>query len=200
MRRLVIEQTEMFPHFIGSWDIEPVTMCEDLVEFFEDNSAYHRIGQAGDGAQNDGVKKSTDMTIRPSDVSLSSHVTVRTYIDSLFACYKDYLTIWPFLGQTLPEVEIGSFNIQRYHTGEHFQRVHAERHSIYTLHRVLAWMTYLNDVEDGGATFFPHYDLKIKPERGKTLIWPADWTHAHCGEVVGSGSKYVITGWMHFPT
>ena len=45
-----------------------------------------------------------------------------------------------------------------------------------------------------------NYDLKIKPEIGKTLIWPAEWTHAHRGEVLNSGVKYIITGWMHFPT
>ena len=61
-------------------------------------------------------------------------------------------------------------------------------------------MTYLNNVDDGGNTHFTHYDLKIKPEVGKTLIWPAEWTHAHCGEILNSGVKYIITGWMHFPT
>ena len=60
-------------------------------------------------------------------------------------------------------------------------------------------MTYLNDVEDGGATHFLHYDLTVQPEAGKTLIWPAEWTHAHAGQVLNSGVKYIITGWMHFP-
>ena len=60
-------------------------------------------------------------------------------------------------------------------------------------------MTYLNDVEDGGRTRFPNYGLEVKPERGKTLIWPAEWTHSHTGNVVDSGTKYIITGWMHFP-
>ena len=36
-------------------------------------------------------------------------------------------------------------------------------------------------------------------EVGKTLIWPAEWTHAHMGDVLKSGTKYIITGWMHFP-
>ena len=67
------------------------------------------------------------------------------------------------------------------------------------IHRVFAWMTYLNDVDDGGETYFEHFDLKIKPEIGKTLIWPAEWTHAHKGEVLNKGLKYIITGWMHFP-
>mgnify|MGYP006089659835 FL=1 len=77
--------------------------------------------------------------------------------------------------------------------------MHTERASLSGLHRVFAWMTYLNDVEDGGATHFPHYDLTVQPEAGKTLIWPAEWNHAHAGQVLNSGVKYIITGWMHFP-
>ena len=59
-------------------------------------------------------------------------------------------------------------------------------------------MTYLNNVEDGGATNFSHYGISVKPEIGKTLIWPAEWTHAHNGRIVNSGKKYIITGWMNF--
>ena len=33
-------------------------------------------------------------------------------------------------------------------------------------------------------------------EKGKLLIWPAEWTHAHCGELVNSGHKYIMTGWI----
>ena len=44
-------------------------------------------------------------------------------------------------------------------------------------------MTYLNDVadEDGGSTVFTHYGLEVQPQKGHTLIWPAEWTHAHKG-------------------
>ena len=60
-------------------------------------------------------------------------------------------------------------------------------------------MTYLNNVEDGGSTYFSHYDLDIKPQKGLTIIWPAEWTHAHKGNVINTGSKYIITGWLTFP-
>ena len=96
-------------------------------------------------------------------------------------------------------MHIGPFNIQKYDDGGHFRKLHAERTSLHTLHRVFAWMTYLNDVPEGGETEFPMYGLKIKPEKGKTLIWPAEWTHAHKGAVVAKGNKYIITGWMHYP-
>jgi len=41
--------------------------------------------------------------------------------------------------------------------------------------------------------------VKIKPEMGKTLIWPAEWTHAHAGEILKTETKYIITGWMCYP-
>ena len=79
--------------------------------------------------------------------------------------------------------------------------VHRHHHMLQepVLHRVFAFMTYLNNVNEGGTTDFLYYDLKVRPETGKTLIWPAEWTHAHTGSVVEGGEKYIITGWMHFP-
>jgi hypothetical protein len=59
-------------------------------------------------------------------------------------------------------------------------------------------MTYLNDVDDGGETFFYYQDLKIKPKKGLTLIWPVDWTHTHCGIVSPTQTKYIVTGWISF--
>ena len=139
--------------------------------------------------------------LSPLDGRYHSKVgALREYLEALFACHRDYLEQWPFLKNVMPRVDISSFNIQRYDPGGHFQKVHSERTTVGTSHRVLAWMTYLNDVEDGGATHFVHQDLDVQPEKGKTLIWPAEWTHAHAGQVLNSGSKYIITGWMHFPS
>ena len=96
-------------------------------------------------------------------------------------------------------LESKDLNLQKYFPGDHFAALHSERTGLSTLHRIFAFMTYLNDVNDGGTTNFDHYGLKIKPEQNKTLIWPAEWTHAHRGNVLNSDSKYIITGWMHFP-
>ena len=46
---------------------------------------------------------------------------------------------------------------------------------------------------------FSHYDVRVKPEMGKTLIWPAEWTHAHAGEILKIDTKYIISGWMCYP-
>ena len=101
-------------------------------------------------------------------------------------CFLDYKEQFPFLKTFASKTSIGPFNIQKYSAGDHFSRLHCERTSMSTLHRLFAWMTYLNDVddEDGGTTDFDYYKIKVKPECGKTLIWPAEWTHAHYGSIL----------------
>ena len=141
---------------------------------------------------------STDMKIRPKEIILPGNEIFKTYFEQLFECYQSYVEEWPFLKTIDQKLEIGSFNLQKYNPGQHFKKIHTERLGISSLHRIFAFMTYLNDVEDGGSTYFSHYDLEIEPRKGLTLIWPAEWTHAHRGNILVSGKKYIITGWIHF--
>jgi len=198
MKRIEIETAQAIPHFIGSWFIEPLSLCDDLITFFENHQENQTQGQMAGGVNLES-KNSIDMAIRPRELEQSDHKPIRDYLDALFACHKDYVEQFPFLKDVMPRVEMESFNIQRYDPGGHFSKVHAERTTVGNSHRVLAWMTYLNDVSDGGSTHFVHQDISVQPEKGKTLIWPAEWTHAHAGNVLNSGNKYIITGWMHFP-
>lgn len=199
MKRIELNTSQPVPHFIGSWSIEPLLLCDELIDFFEDRQEEQTRGKMA-GGLNPEVKDSTDLTIRPRDLKQPGHEPVRRYLDLLFQCHCDYLEQWPFLKDIMARVEVCSFNIQRYRSGEHFRKLHSERTTVRTSHRVLAWMTYLNDVAEGGSTHFAHQKLDVQPARGKTLIWPAEWTHAHQGNVVQSGTKYIITGWIHFPS
>jgi prolyl 4-hydroxylase len=198
MKRIDLKFENPSPHFIGSWSIEPPSLCAELISFFDTHQANQTMGRTA-GGLNAESKNSIDLAIRPRDLEQPDHEPIKRYLDALFECYKDYLAQWPFLGSILANAEIGSFNIQKYEPGGHFMKIHSERTTLDTSHRVLAWMTYLNDVNDGGSTRFEHQDIEIQPEAGKTLIWPGEWTHAHRGNVVNSGVKYIITGWLHFP-
>ena len=197
MKRLKLESDQI--NFIGIWNLENNDLCKNIVNFFEKNIDLQKDGTTGDGKKTE-LKKTTDINIHPNNLKEEKFLHIKEYIKALHNCYLDYQEQWPFLKDKINTVDIPTFNIQRYNPGDHFSHIHTERSSLNSLHRVFAWMTYLNNVDDGGNTHFTHYDLKIKPEIGKTLIWPAEWTHAHCGEILNSGVKYIITGWMHFPT
>ena len=197
MQRIALEKSPLIPNFIGSWVIEPLSLCDELITYFESNIAKQQIGATG-GGRNLSVKDRMDISIAPDQLDLPGNEVFKLYINSLFACYKDYLVQWPFLAEIAQNLEMGSFNLGRYQRGQHFQKMHTERADLGSLHRLLAWMTYLNDVDEGGETYFSHYGLNIKPRKGLTIIWPAEWTHAHKGNVLLGESKYMITGWLTF--
>ena len=187
-------------NFIGSWLLDNDLLCDDMIKFFEKNTHLHNQG-ATDRGINTSEKKTTDMTINPIDLKKKEYSIINDYFDELFKCFNDYKNQWSFLKNSIKTLDIPSFNIQRYLPGDHFSKIHTERSSTSTSHRVFAWMTYLNDIDEqnGGCTNFSHFNMKIRPKKGKTLIWPAEWTHAHSGEVLKKGKKYIITGWMCFP-
>ena len=186
------------PNFIGAWNIENDVLCKEIIDFFEENIGLQKSGRSALG-RDFTIKKSTDIAIYPNSLKDQKYECFNNYIKELYKCYSDYQNQWPFLKEMLKNINIGTFNIQKYLPGGHFSKMHTERASTANVHRIFAWMTYLNNVDDGGTTNFSHYGIKIKPEIGKTLIWPAEWTHAHNGEIVNSGTKYIITGWMNFP-
>ena len=187
-------------NFVGSWKVSNDKLFENIINFFEKNNQLHSQG-AIDSGINLTEKKTTDLTIDPVDLKNKDYSVFNEYFDELFNCYDDYKKQWPFIRENIKTLDIPSFNVQRYLPGEHFSKMHTERSSTSTSHRLFAWMTYLNDLDEnaGGCTNFQHFGIKVKPEKGKTLIWPAEWTHAHSGEVLKKGKKYIITGWMCFP-
>ena len=199
MKRTSICSPSLSPHFIGAWSISRPNICDRLVAYFESNVRLQRKGITSGGSED--IKNSVDITITPSELKTPGAEVFEDYFEALHFCYEDYLDQWPFLQKFARDIQIGSFNLQKYGQGQHFQGEHCERSSLDTLHRLFAFMTYLNDVEDGqgGVTEFTHYNCNVRPRKGLTMIWPVDWTHAHKGQPIQWGEKYIITGWMNFP-
>ena len=190
-------QTDTNNNFIGCWVLNK-KICEKIIKFYEDNLGDVKQGEAGSKVNKD-VKLSEDISILPKDLKDEKYKVMVDYMRLLKECYVDYLEQWPNLKNLFTTVECSAFNIQKYYPGGHFKKYHMERTNIINSSRIFAWMTYLNEVEDGGNTDFLYYNLSIEPEVGKTLIWPAEWTHAHRGNIVNEGVKYIITGWFHMP-
>ncbi len=101
---------------------------------------------------------------------------------------------------------------QRYAPGQQFRAHHDYFHeSEYYWQRMKqeggqrTWtaMIYLNDVEEGGATWFPTVGIRVAPKRGLLLAWnnmkpdgkPNENT-LHEGMPVVKGVKYIVTKWF----
>ena len=57
---------------------------------------------------------------------------------------------------------------------------------------LLSYIFYLNDVDEGGDTFF--YDGIIKCKKGKLVLFPATWSFNHRSVTPLSNDKYIING------
>ena len=194
-----ISLPNLSPNFIGSWTIKPDSLCDDLIDYFEVHKEKQIKGSTSSAIVRPEIKDRTDISIAPNEINKNENIIFQSYFENIFNFYKDYNAQWPFLKQIIGDtLIIGRFNMGRYDSGQHFQKVHCERSSIDTLHRMFAFMTYLNNVEEGGSTYFNHYDLEVQPRKGLTLIWPAEWTHVHKGNVVIKGTKYILTGHLIF--
>jgi hypothetical protein len=66
------------------------------------------------------------------------------------------------------------------------------------LHRLLFYILYLNDVEEGGETEFYYYDRRVAPRRGRLVISPAGFTHTHKGNIPISCDKFIVASWISF--
>lgn len=169
-------------------------VCRNLINIFESNEKFHFSGQVSGGQdKSDYVdvdqKKSTDLELSNFNLPV-----IDEYHNCLQKLLMGYIQIFP-QANTLPSFRATTARIQKYDTNGHFNSWHYERGAGYTMKRCLVYMTYLNTVEDGGETEFLYQNKKIKPEVGKTIIWPSEWTHTHRGLKPNSGVKYISTGW-----
>jgi hypothetical protein len=95
------------------------------------------------------------------------------------------------------------FQIQKYEKGSGKYIWHSDNLTRYRKNingkimpftRIYTYIWYLNDIEEGGETMFLHD--KIKPKKGKLLLFPSTWDNIHCGNYPISDNKYIITGWI----
>jgi len=116
----------------------------------------------------------------------------------------DLLGIDPKRGETMQG--------QRYAPGQHFRAHHDFFHENQSYwaqmkatggQRTWTAMIFLNDVEEGGATWFPQAGLKVAPRRGLLLAWnnmaddgSPNLLTLHEGMPVVKGVKYIITKWF----
>jgi hypothetical protein len=64
--------------------------------------------------------------------------------------------------------------------------------------RILVYSIYLNTVEEGGETEFLYQSQRVKPVKGRIVIWPAGFPYVHRGNPPLSGEKYIVTSWISY--
>lgn len=181
-------------NFIMGWYGNP-NFCDELINYWKnDNEKYQ--GTSGDPQANKKIKDSTD-----SKLDRRSDLGFRYITDYLQPMVDLYTEKYKWCHQNIDRWSVIDYvQIQHYKPGGGFHQWHKERVGLEypNCARHLVFLTYLNDVTDAGETEFYYQKIKIKPEKGLTLIWPVDWTHTHRGIASPTQEKYIVTGWYNF--
>ena len=173
-------------------------IVDGLLEFWDNQRFLNVIpGQVyahGDIQVDPEYKDSLDCII-PAQIAMPM---IQDYLGALQGVVDDYINQFPFCNTSKFRV-VEPMSMQHYDKGGGFKKWHTERINSLpgSVYRHLVFMTYLNDVPDGGTEWY-HQDLYIPAKKGYTVVWPADWTHFHRGRVSNTTEKKVITGWLSY--
>lgn len=180
--------------FILQEHLADVSICDDIITYYQD-AGDKQVGMVMTKAG-----YSIDKAIKDSSEVMLTDGPVGRYIEALQEVVNKYIELYPQCNMYAPWGLTSPPNIQCYppnggYFSWHTERISAE-HPVTSRH--LVFMTYLNDVTDGGETEFAIQGVKVQPRKGLTLIWPADWTHTHRGLPSPTQTKYIVTGWFNF--
>ena len=182
-------------NFIDGYYLSDLSICDDLIKVFE-QSNNKLLGKSGRYVDKK-VKDSLDLGLHINDIDKFS--VLDNYFKELGTIINCYKKKYIYCDKSVDKWSLdNNFNIQKYKPDQGYHKFHCEKGSINSSKRHLVFMTYLNDIKQGGETEWYYQKLKVKPEKGLTVIWSADWTFTHKGHTTIDEDKYIITGWLSF--
>ena len=134
-------------------------------------------------------------------VKVTSFDSPPDYIDNINIKLHQLLNIPVIYGQSLQVLKYKTNMVSDFHH-DLLDPFNPNDNSAYQVSGQITWtiVIYLNDVEFGGETYFRIPNIKIKPKKGKALIWnnlyrngQPNYNTEHAGLPVNQGYKYVMT-------
>jgi hypothetical protein len=186
-------------------------LSDQVLAFYDRRPDLHQrgvsFGAGGSNPRGDlatAAKVSTDISLVWLDRSdPEAHQISDAIMRAVSGCLRQYLADRPRFLEVCPERALfvnPLFNLQRYAPGEGFRAWHCDwtttEEATEPIRRVLAWILYLNSVDDGGTEF--HWqDHHVEAVRGRMAIFPAGMSHVHRGRVSMEETKTIATGWVN---
>ena len=180
-------------NFIGFYQAEEV-LCDDIIDFYNQHKKYAIKGLSAKSTD----EINTDINVKDSiDLAVSArhlYYPMDEYRKHLQESLDKYIKIYIDANNYSRFKIVEDYNIQHYSIGGGFKTWHFESNSPSSMRRILVFMTYLNDVPDGG-TIFKYQNIITPAKKGSTVIWPAGFTHTHKGQISHTKEKFIVTGW-----
>ena len=187
-------------NFIGVYDnFITKQECDKAIKFFETQNKFRKTLNR--------VQSENESTLRKQDKQYFANGTniefwwdnLKTLIVNFEMAWKHYLQNTGAVdayGEDMP-FHFSSMKIQKTLPSQGYHVWHIEHSRGFEMEsRAFVWSVYLNDVKEGGETEFLHFSKRVKPKKGRIVIWPAGFPYLHRGNPPISNEKYLLTSWM----
>ena len=186
-------------NFVGVFeDAYPKDYCNSVIEYFEEAAKVgHTITRQQQGDLS--IVKNDSQVYAHYETSIKDCAGLIEKFNTIFwtQIYPQYSEQYSALKQSGAHTNY-CFKVQKTVIGGGYHTWHYESSTREASTRLLTWILYLNDVEEGGETEFLYYPKRIAPKAGTFILWPAAFTHTHRGNPPISNTKYIVTGWVEF--
>ena len=196
------------PHEFGEYtifeirDVLTAKQCDDLIALAKtkgmDGSAVLSYGKESTTEMDESHRKSKHTWLKDEESPIIQEI----------ADYTAMLSTLPLENQEM--IQIASYEPGGNFKGHYDACVYEDKEYCDKINkgagqRKLTLLIYLNDNFEGGETEFTNINLKIKPEKGKAVLFASTDENQviykesmHQGNEVLSGEKWIATKWVHF--
>ena len=172
-------------------DVYTEDQCKELISYIdklEDNSILINEAEKTDG----NIEHFTLNMAHEYDLPAWSWVGANIN-DNMQKCVNHNLKEFKPLGNN--RFLINDFKIKKIPEGCGFHNWHFEDNNIQNANRYFVIQIYLNEEFEGGETEYLYFNKRIKPKRGRLIIFPCAFTHTHRGNPPIGGTKYIASTW-----
>ena len=194
------ERTNSIENFIGVYDgYITKKHCQEAIDLYERQVKFKKtITRLTSENVSANKKKDTQLFLGPHNITVW-HNTLNNVMNNFDLTFRNYLR------ETAAEDAFGiegfhytALKLQKTLPTEGYHLWHVEHGKGFDNEcRAFVYSIYLNDVEEGGETEFLHFSRRVKPKKGRIVIWPASFPYLHRGNPPLSGEKYILTSWMN---
>jgi hypothetical protein len=197
------ERKSSIKDFIGVYDgYIPDEACDQAIELFkkyqEFNKVFSRFTSEGTTQE---FKEDKQLFCNP-DILTNEEFNInklKTLMVNFDMALKHYYTETNIKKYTAEDITTDHVKIQKTMPSQGYHVWHVEHNpGRENEKRILVYSIYLNTVEDGGETEFLHQSQRVKPVKGRIVIWPAGFPYVHRGNPPLSGEKYIVTSWISY--
>lgn len=183
-------------HYVRVYDdVFPKEFCDQLIERFDASMDSEAMRKSDHKWEEDYRSfKEIDIT---KDQKFTEFLT--PYYDRIKQVYSHYKSIVdnPFFPNTHAFEDA---RMKKYEANDYDQfGWHIDVGDKASSSRFLVMFAYLNDVEKGGLTRFQsENNFTVQPKCGRIVIFPPMFMYPHIGEKPISGSKYILSTYVHY--